>query len=347
MANSNSIISSPVRQVADVKTVLGESSNALSTLCKSTKINMWAKYKPVQFTGTRTTDWWKGRLLDCGIEPYKLSSRTSVADIVNHCDGTANGWTYYGRPNGTYPYRLLDFKGYNHNATPPVNSFRLGADTISNKSGDKLTAFIAIRYNASGDMLALSDIDAISPCYLGIYCRRSGTTTGYEGYCTTTIGNGGDYIEVSSNGWTAGTYSIYPFLSTASQSGVAADFYTIPMMSPQTLTVVAATVFVNVSSATMSGLNVSVTVVVTNRLSSSVTLSNNTWRTRPKYENENDPETVEDMSGTIANQTIAAGASKTITFTAKVTGDAADPSIGGMIYVYFSSATYKGAREIT
>lgn len=347
MANSNGIISGSVRQIADVKTVLGESVNTLSGLCKSTKINMWAKYKPVQFTGTRSTTWWKGRLLDCGIDPYKLSSRTSVADIVNHCDGTANGWSYYGRPNGsTYPYRLLDFQGYNHNATPPVNSFTLGATTISNKSGDKLSAYITIRYNASGDMLSLADINAISPCYLGIYCRRNGTTTGYEGYCTTTIGNGGDYVEVSTNGWTAGTYKVYPFLSTASKSGVAADFYTIPMMSPPTLSVVASTVSIGISKATRSGFNVSVTVTITNNTSASVTLTNNTWRTRPKYEAENDPETVEDMSGTIANQTVAAGATKTVSFTAKVTGDAADPTFGAMIYVYFKSATYKAAREI-
>ena len=345
MANANGIISGSVRQIADVKTVLGESVNTLSGLCKSTKINMWAKYKPVQFTGTRSSTWWKGRLLDCGIEPYKLSSRTSVADIVNHCDGTANGWSYYGRPNGTYPYRLLDFQGYNHNATPPISSFRLGASTIA--PGTTLSAFIVVRYSSNSDMLSLSDIDVLAPCYLGIYCRRTGTTTGFEGYCSTTIANGGDEVQLSTTGWTAGTYTIYPFLSTASRAGVAADFYTIPMVSAPTLTVVSSAVFVNISDATKSGVrNVSVTVQIVNRTSSSVTLTNNTWRTRPKYEEENDPETVEDMSGTIANQTVAVGATKTVSFTATLTGDAADPTFGAMIYVYFQSATYKAAREI-
>ena len=346
MANSNGIISGSVRQIADVKTVLSESVNTLSGLCKSTKINMWAKYKPVQFTGTRSTTWWKGRLLDCGIEPYKLSSRTSVADIVNHCDGTANGWSYYGRPNGsTYPYRLLDFQGYNHNATPPISSFRLGASTIA--PGTTLSAFIVVRYSSNSDMLSLSDIDVLAPCYLGIYCRRTGTTTGFEGYCSTTIANGGDEVQLSTTGWTAGTYTIYPFLSTASRAGVAADFYTIPMVSAPTLTIVSSAVFVNISDATKSGIrNVSVTVQIVNRTSSSVTLKNNSWRTRPKYEEENDPETVEDMSGTIANQTVAVGATKTVSFTATLTGDAADPTFGAMIYVYFQSATYKAAREI-
>ena len=346
MSNANGIISGSVRQIADVKTVLGESVNTLSGLCKSTKINMWAKYKPVQFTGTRSTTWWKGRLLDCGIEPYKLSSRTSVADIVNHCDGTNNGWTYYARPNGsTYPYRLLDFKGYNHNATPPISSFRLGASTIA--PGTTLSAFIVVRYSSNSDMLSLSDIDVLAPCYLGIYCRRTGTTTGFEGYCSTTIANGGDEVQLSTTGWTAGTYTIYPFLSTASRAGVAADFYTIPMVSAPTLTVVSSAVFVNISDATKSGIrNVSVTVQIVNRTSSSVTLKNNSWRTRPKYEEENDPETVEDMSGTIANQTVAVGATVEITFTATLTGDAADPTFGAMIYVYFQAATYKAAREI-
>ena len=344
MANSNGIISGSVRQIADVKTVLGESVNTLSGLCTSTKINWWSKKKPVQFTGTRSSTWWKSRTQDCGINPYQLSS---VADVINHCNGTENGWTYYGRPNGsTYPYRLLDFQGYNHNATPPISSFRLGASTIA--PGTTLSAFIVVRYSSNSDMLSLSDIDVLAPCYLGIYCRRTGTTTGFEGYCSTTIENGGDEVQLSTTGWTAGTYTIYPFLSTASRSGVVADFYTIPMVSAPTLTIVSSAVFVNISDATKSGIrNVSVTVQIVNRTSSSVTLTNNRWRTRPKYEEENDPETVEDMSGTIANQTVAVGATVEVTFTATLTGDAADPTFGAMIYVYFQSATYKAAREIT
>ena len=47
MSIVNVIIQAPV-SIADVKTVLGETSNDFATLCRSDKINMWAKFKPVE-----------------------------------------------------------------------------------------------------------------------------------------------------------------------------------------------------------------------------------------------------------------------------------------------------------
>lgn len=44
------IISAPV-SIDDVKQALGESSNDLATLCKSEKINIWSKYKPISCKG--------------------------------------------------------------------------------------------------------------------------------------------------------------------------------------------------------------------------------------------------------------------------------------------------------
>ena len=46
MSLNNGIISAPV-SIDDVKSVLGEGSNDLATLCKSTNINMWSRHKPV------------------------------------------------------------------------------------------------------------------------------------------------------------------------------------------------------------------------------------------------------------------------------------------------------------
>lgn len=45
---STGIISKPIN-IVDVKAALGDSSNSISTLCKSSKINMWARYKPVSY----------------------------------------------------------------------------------------------------------------------------------------------------------------------------------------------------------------------------------------------------------------------------------------------------------
>lgn len=50
MSVSNGIISAPV-SIDDVKSTLGESSNDLATLCRSDKINIWSKYKPISCKG--------------------------------------------------------------------------------------------------------------------------------------------------------------------------------------------------------------------------------------------------------------------------------------------------------
>ena len=55
MSIVNGIIQAPV-SIADVKTVLGETSNDLATLCKSEKINIWAKFKPVELNKPFTND---------------------------------------------------------------------------------------------------------------------------------------------------------------------------------------------------------------------------------------------------------------------------------------------------
>lgn len=50
MSVSNGIISAPV-SIDDVKSILGELSNDLATLCRSDKINIWSKYKPISCKG--------------------------------------------------------------------------------------------------------------------------------------------------------------------------------------------------------------------------------------------------------------------------------------------------------
>ena len=50
MSVSNGKIIAPI-SIEDVKTVLGETSNDLATLCKSENINIWSKYKPISCRG--------------------------------------------------------------------------------------------------------------------------------------------------------------------------------------------------------------------------------------------------------------------------------------------------------
>lgn len=152
-------ISAPV-SIGDVKQVLGESSNDLGTLCKSNKINIWSKHKPVVSTvispNYNDKAEWERHFLT-----YNVNSNPKIyglditidgdnADAKDmYEDGNVQNYTYQ-KPSGAYinltgkvvgsPYRLGDFEGYYHLATPLCTSnfskdtyeeFVVGRDTTS------------------------------------------------------------------------------------------------------------------------------------------------------------------------------------------------------------------------
>ena len=84
-----------------VRTELSESSNKVGDLCRSDKINKWSKWKPVRFPK---------------VTPMTLEDMKSVSFGLDY-----NG--NYNKPLGgaSSPcLELSDFRGYYHNAYPPV-----------------------------------------------------------------------------------------------------------------------------------------------------------------------------------------------------------------------------------
>ena len=100
MSIVNGIIQAPVT-IADVKTTLGETSNDLAALCRSDKINMWAKYKPVELNKPFTSDefdfenrkwrdnatWYRGADFEgvgiCGIKIAHSSTLQSLTELYD------------------------------------------------------------------------------------------------------------------------------------------------------------------------------------------------------------------------------------------------------------------------
>lgn len=100
MALSSSNISTNV-----VKSAIGAGSNDVGTLCTHPNINKWSKWKPVRSS--------------------KVDGLT-VTDMENLSSGLSRTDMYtvkYLKPTGgaTSPYRIGDFRNYNHAAIPPVN----------------------------------------------------------------------------------------------------------------------------------------------------------------------------------------------------------------------------------
>ena len=94
MALSNNKITAPV-SVDDVKSVLGESSNDLAALCKSSKINVLAKYKPTVYPSPFPDDWYKAKDGNYGINITVENGKSNWKDLVAEYSKTNNGYTTY------------------------------------------------------------------------------------------------------------------------------------------------------------------------------------------------------------------------------------------------------------
>lgn len=133
MSLNNGIISAPV-SIDDVKSVLGESSNDLATLCKSGNVNPWAKYgatsHPSNFgVGTLNSDKKSWTLATSGgtINGWWLKTFDfkSIGGNISSWEGlmsaAGNTWKRNLPMGGaTSPFRLGDFAGYNSKASCPI-----------------------------------------------------------------------------------------------------------------------------------------------------------------------------------------------------------------------------------
>lgn len=211
-----------------VRNCLGYPSTDLGTLCTCDKVNMWSRYKPVIYNVDTTngiTDWYKGRYGNCGI---KLQSYNSPLEA-----GKAN-WTLE-RPTGgvTSPYRLGDFRGYNHNAVPFL-TIQAPENILIDTGKQSSCIFHVINQSVdSKSNLTWDDFSStnypLKDCYLACYIEKEGSP-----YINTIVT--GDYpiltstndVEVifskgiGGNQFTLGTYNAYFLLCTQKivQNGV-------------------------------------------------------------------------------------------------------------------------------
>lgn len=138
--NSNGVITAPVRQDADVRIVLQETTHNLSALCLSSKVNKWSKFKPQSVAVGGGTE----PLFFADQAAREAAFKKGCYGLTNiPCFSRAGQMTEWMRGNtaSTYPtnnpwmtkadawswrkptrYRLGDFNNYNHNAQPMVLS---------------------------------------------------------------------------------------------------------------------------------------------------------------------------------------------------------------------------------
>ena len=124
MGLENGILTQPI-SVYDIANCIGVASTDVGKLCTAkSKINIWAKYKPVRYNkiGSLTENERKAcayGLLDT--REYDLSSDTAITTAFDNALNRIYSWEYESPTGGNASlYRMLDFDGYNHNAICPL-----------------------------------------------------------------------------------------------------------------------------------------------------------------------------------------------------------------------------------
>lgn len=354
MSHSNGKITAPVGIDADIAPVLGVGSYDLGYLCSNAhgKINPWARYKPVRYESLAPGEnekWWQGWDGNCGIMPKRISS---YMDSVNWANGSMNGWEYTPPTGGKFPFRALDFDGYNHKARAPIGNFLVPSQATNQFTSSSFTASCTIMMPSEGsqllDELNIGDISTVKDCYFGIYVKqRSGNPT-RRVTAKSTIGSGYAMAEMITYGMPTGTWDVYPFLCTAILEQDAADVanncYSIPLLSSESIEIIASYVSITVLAELLPSTagNTTVTLEVTNRSSGTMTFKNNAWWTRFVNKNFNDSLILGEQTGKIANFDVPAGTTKEMVVTVSVSSQLVQAK-NAKLWISLNSASYIGS----
>lgn len=250
MSVNNGKITPPI-SIDDVKSVLGESSNDLATLCKSANINKWSKNKPIKHNCLFKPTEAQKKEANYGISniPYYRLLGKMTQDVINGSmknatnistlDTRIEPW-HYQQPMGGYasPYRLGDFDGYFANASAPI-----GAITET-EIESSLSGKVSVVFNKNTDTVSsltfndlASDKD-FSNQYLGL-CLSDGNKSFYM---TQKVGfDDGDDVTISmldSFGIFFRTAKLFPYFDNKTRLVLVAFVFisTTPIVADKNVT---------------------------------------------------------------------------------------------------------------
>lgn len=217
MALANGKITAPV-SIDDLKSLFGEGSGDLATLCTSPKINVWAKYKPTVYPSPFPDDWYKAKDGNYGINITVENGKNNWKDLVAEYSKANNGYgTLYDKPTGgaSSPFRLGDFRGYFHNAKPEVRDY-LGKNVFIRESDNNqiLTEYNVI--SADGDQVSYFDFAAFKDKFFGYIITDKSKST--LQLITTASSVGTFTVPLPKNALQVGDYLAFPMFCSHNYS---------------------------------------------------------------------------------------------------------------------------------
>lgn len=325
MSLANNKITAPV-SVDDVADCLGMTrSSTLADLCTSSKINVWAKYKPTVFPSPFPDDWYKAKDGNYGINITVNNGKSNWKDLVAEYSKTNNGYTtLYNKPTGgaTAPYRLGDFRGYFHNANPEVKDY-LSTNVFIRESD---TNQILTEYNpVSVDGLQISyfDFAAFKDKYFGYIITDKSKSTLM--FITTASSVGTFTVPLPKNALQVGDYLAFPMFCSVNYSSnhtlQAMTCYAIPNLAGgKQLSIISQSAAVAGNFAQITAREQLVRIIVTLKMKDNASQVNNIT-VYCVY--QTDPSAGQSMVSGEYYKTIGtmkAGETKTVSFTNLISG---------------------------
>lgn len=229
MSFDRGIISAPVG-IDDIKRALKSNSNDLGTLCESSSINPWARYKPetpvsglVSYGISPITS--QQRMLNgYGIEARTSAGVGSISTLVSRIrSGTQQDCFVYKRPYGTSssPYRMTDFEDYWHLAPCPIVAPYNPTDKIGVTQDGTLQLYFYVDIQGSKyglglkDLRIQSDSQQLSQYYFGVLIYNSNTyAAATQDHVMGTTQQEGLDVTLTGVPQVEATYQMVPFFST-------------------------------------------------------------------------------------------------------------------------------------
>ena len=217
MALANNKITAPV-SVDDVADCLGMNrSSTLADLCTSSRINVWAKYKPTVFPSPFPDDWYKAKDDNYGLNITVDNRVSSWSALVAEYSKANNGYSnIYKRPSGgaSSPYRLGDFRGYNHKAKPEIGDYLAATNYIEDSQISLSVAYNAV--TVDGDQVSYKDVEVYKGLYFGyVITDISGKTLKLIATASTTSSY---EVRIAARTLLAGNYRLYPMFCNVDYS---------------------------------------------------------------------------------------------------------------------------------
>ena len=162
MGHNNGQISAPVN-TDDIAATLGVASHDVKTLCMSSRINPWAKWKPENIGSYTPLTLEQRQKNNFGLLAPTIYNSSNIATAIKN--GTFDsGWSYQGVDENGWG-RMTDFlspddptRGYDHNAQHPFPTLHEGVVVINSSATAVSTVIICMSPMMSTDAVSLNEL---------------------------------------------------------------------------------------------------------------------------------------------------------------------------------------------